>query len=57
MRFRLRTLMIAVTLAGMTCAYWMMALDSARKGQVNITQLLVIVLAWAFGIFMLVPRR
>jgi len=57
MRYRLRTLLIAVTFVGMTCANWAMALDSVRKGQVNILQLLVVVSAWALGVFLLVPRR
>jgi hypothetical protein len=57
MPFRLRTLLIALTFAGMWCGNWALALDAVRKGQVNIAQLLVIVFVWAFGIFLIVPRR
>jgi len=57
MRYRLRTLLIAVTFTGMTCGNWAMVLDALRKGQVSIAQLLVVVAVWALGILVMVPRR
>ena len=59
-QFSLRTLLIAVTAAGMTCGFWARAHDAVRNGRLNFAQMLVLLLLVTTGLVLtsiLVFRR
>jgi len=57
MRYCLRTLLIALTFAGLTFGGWSLSLNAATRGRVHMAQPLVLLACWAAAILVIVPRK
>ena len=56
-QYRLRTLLVATTLTGLTLGGWALAMNAVGRGTVNLAQLSGLCAAWLVTLLAGVPRR